>query len=392
MNTNTHPAAAVPPVLEPEVVLDRFLQWQLDARHYPGALVHVERAGEVLARRCVGLLDPVAGTPMREDALFRIASMTKPIVSVVALMLAHEGRLNLDAALPGLLPELAALRMVDGRAPARPATVRDLLRHTAGFGYPGEVKDKRARDALIASRLDSDLPLLDGTALLQRLAGLPLAVEPGSAFTYGYATDVLGVLIERITDRRLGESLRERVFEPLGMTQTTFEVSDRSRLAQGLPEDRGWRGFEDKYIEAQAAGTPLHSGGGGLASTIDDYARFARMLADGGRFDGGALLPPESIAQMFSDQLDPLIPGPQGYTGPGFGFGLGLAVRQGWGAGAVPSRSGELTWFGICGTVIWLQPRERWFALQMSVNMPSRMLSRMEFRRSVDPLLRRKSA
>ncbi|MCM5571446.1 beta-lactamase family protein [Burkholderiaceae bacterium FT117] len=370
-------------------LLDRFLDWQIAARHYPGAVVHVERDGEVLARRAAGVLDPETGTPMGEDAVFRIASMTKPVVSALALMLVEQGRLALDEPVSRWLPELAGLKLASGKAPARQPTVRDLMRHTSGFAYVGEIRDPALRGLATQVDLDGRLPTLSPDQVLATLAALPLACEPGTQFLYGFSTDVLGLVVERITGVRLGDALREALFEPLGMNDTGFAVPDAAagRFARAHAEDRLWHGFSDKYALAQQMGVPMHSGGGGLVSTIDDYARFARMLLAGGQAGGRRFLSEDSLRQMFANQLDPMNPGPVGYTGPGFGFGLGLAVRLQWGASATPSTAGELTWFGICGTVVWLHPRERWFALQFGANMRSRMLSRMEFRRTAQFLL-----
>ena len=382
MTTSHSPLAA-------DALLDRFLDWQIAARHYPGAVVHIERHGRVLASRAAGLLDPVTRTAMPEDALFRIASMTKPLVSVLALMLVEQGRLTLDEPISKRLPELGALKLGSGRAPQRAPTIRDLLRHTSGMAYAGEIGDPAVREAALAADIDGRLPLLTPDGLLNELAALPLAFEPGTRFGYGFSTDVLGLVIERITGMRLGEALREALLDPLGMHDTGFDVpaAAASRLVRGFDDDRGWSGFDQKYALAQQQGSPMHSGGGGLVSSMADYVRFARMLVDGAQAGGRRFLSEDSLRQMFSDQLDPMAPGPAAFTGPGFGFGLGFAVRLDWGACATPSRAGELTWFGICGTVLWLQPRERWFAIQLSANMRSRMLSRMEFRRTVQFLL-----
>lgn len=370
-------------------LLDGFLDWQIAARHYPGAVVHVEREGRVLARRAAGVVDPATGAALREDAVFRIASMTKPIVSVLALMLVEQGRLTLDDPVSRWLPELAGLKLATGKAPARQPTYRDLMRHTSGLAYVGEIRDPALRATASEAGLDGRLPLLAPAAVLAQLAALPLACEPGSQFLYGFSTDVLGLAIERVTGVRLGDALREYLLGPLGMVETGFEVpaAATARFARAFSDDTAWHGFADKYAQAQQQGTPMQSGGGGLVSTIDDYARFARMLMAGGEANGRRLLSADSLRQMFANQLDPLNPGPVGFTGPGFGFGLGLAVRLDWGASATPSTAGELTWFGICGTVVWLHPRERWFAIQFGANMRSRMLSRMEFRRTIQFLL-----
>ncbi len=382
MSTSNHAAAGA-------AMLDGFLQWQIAGRHYPGAVIHIERDGKLLAKRVAGLIDPETGAPMTEDALFRIASMTKPIVSTLALMLVEQGRLGLDDPVGRWLPELAAPRLASGKPPRRPPSVRDLMRHTSGFAYGGEIRDPELRAAVLATNLDGNLPTLSPAQVLSTLGKVPLACEPGEQFLYGFSTDLLGLIIERVRGVRLEEALREALFEPLGMSETGFTVPDSQagRLARAHADDRFWHGFSDKYAQAQRLGMPMQSGGGGLVSTVADYARFARMLIGGGQAAGRRFLSEATLRQMFANQLEPANPGPVGFTGPGFGFGLGLAVRLDWGASATPSRAGELTWFGICGTSIWLHPGERWFAIQFGANMRSRMLSRMEFRRTAQFVL-----
>jgi CubicO group peptidase (beta-lactamase class C family) len=369
--------------------IDAFLDWQLTARHYPGAVVHIERQGHVIKTCAAGRLGPDSDEGMPADAVFRIASMTKPLVSVLALMLVEKGRLDLDEPVSLRLPELASPVLACGSPPSRLPTVRDLLCHTSGYAYAGEIRDPALRAAAVRANIDGQVPLLAPEQFLAALAALPLACEPGTAFHYGFSTDVLGLIIERVTGKRLGEALREALLEPLGMNETGFELwaGTEKRVARAFSEDKGCHAFSDTFALAQQRGMPLQSGGGGLVSTVPDYARFVRMLVNGGEVEGRRFLSEQSVQQMLSNQLEASNPGPVGFTGPGFGFGYGLAVRLDWGASATPSRTGEATWFGICGTVLWLQPRERWFALQFSANMRSRMLSRMEFRRSVQLLL-----
>jgi len=369
--------------------LEQLLGYHLATGRYPGAVVHVERDGRVLAHHVVGKLRGDADTPMREDAIFRIASLTKGMVSAVALMLLEEGRLDLDAPVHRYLPELASLRMPGGSPPRRPPSIRDLLRHTSGFAYLHEIRDAATRQQSARAGLDARLPTMTRDELLAALAGLPLAGEPGMAFRYGFSTDVLGLAIERVAGATLGETLRARLFEPLGMRDTGFVVAPRSRerFATALPEDRGWFAWAGSFDKGEAAGLPIESGGGGLVSTLPDYLRFARMLVGGGELDGVRVLGAQSAASMATDQLDPGVDGPANLTGPGFGFGFGLAVRLDWGVSAYPTVVGEATWSGVCGPVMYLHPRERWIAMSFNCNLATRMLARMEFRRAAQPLL-----
>lgn len=371
-----------------ENAIARMLDYHLAARHYPGAVVHVEQDGKVLARAAVGRMHGEGDAPMREDALFRIASLSKAVVSVLTLMLVDEGRVALDAPAHEYLPQLATQRLASGAAPARPVTVRDLLRHTAGVPYAGETRDPTVRARAQALGLDGRMASMTPTEFLDALVTLPLANEPGAAFRYGFATDLAGLVVERVTGQRLGDALRERLLEPLGMHDTGFTVPEAQahRLASAFAADKAWHGFDRMFREAQARGLPMHSGGGGLVSSVDDYARFARMLANGGEAGGRRYLEPKTFAAMASDQLGAQVDGPAGYTGPGFGFGLALAVRLDWGAAAVPSPAGELTWSGVTGTGLYLRPADRWFAIHFSCNNASRLMARFEFRRAASLL------
>jgi CubicO group peptidase (beta-lactamase class C family) len=371
--------------------IDDYLAYQIAARHTPGALVHVERAGRTIVRRAVGRTRPDGDEPMHHGVRFRIASLTKPVVTVAALMQADEGRLDLDAPVGEFLPALRDLRMKGGEAPPRAPTVRDLMRHTSGMAYPGEIADAELRLRWTQAGF---APAMRGTradAFIDRIAALPLVAPPGTAFRYGYSTDVLGCIVERVDGGRpLADVLQQRLFEPLGMRHSGFEIAagEEPQLPSAHAEDTAWHAIVPGmgHRPEDTANGSMHSGGGGLLSTIDDYAAFARMLAHGGAHDGRVLLSPERVAEMARNQLPDGVDGPSGYTGSGFGFGLGLAVRLDWGAAAMPCTTGELTWSGISGTALFVQPKEHWFALMFASNMTSRMVARLEFRRAVGRL------
>ena len=365
--------------------LTDLLAYQIAARHCPGALVHVEQGGRVLAREAAGRLRPEADTPMHFGLRFRIASLTKPVVTLAALMLVDEGRLDLDAPVGEFLPMLADPRLASGARPARPPSVRDLMRHTSSLAYPFEIGDAALRATWLAAGFNAALGGQDPTTFLAALARLPLVAEPGTAFRYGYSTDVLGCIVEQLDGLPLGQALQQRLFQPLGMGQTGFDLApgEADRLPCAFAEDLGWHAAIPA-IGAPEAGQPrMHSGGGGLISTLDDYAAFARLLADGGQGPAGRLLSARSFAALSRDQLPAGVDGPAGYTGPGFGFGLGLAVRHAWGPAAMPCQPGELTWSGISGTALFVQPDKRWFALLFSANMASRMVARLMWRRAL---------
>jgi CubicO group peptidase (beta-lactamase class C family) len=367
----------------PNAVAD-LLAHHVAARHCPGALAHVERDGRVLACEAVGRVQPGRDTPMHPGVRFRIASLTKPVVTLAALQLVDEGRLALDTPVGDVLPALQALRMASGAAPRRAPTVLDLMRHTSGLAYPFEIADAALRQAWMGAGLTASLTGHDPRSFLACLAGLPLAAEPGTVFRYGYSTDVLGCVVEAVDGVPLGRSLARRVFEPLGMAHTGFELrpGDDTDLALAHAEDAGWQSVAGPIGRREPGRPWIDSGGGGLISTLDDYAAFARLLAHGGAAPAGQrLLSAALMDAMFQDHLPPGADGPGAYCGPGYGFGLGLAVRLDWGSAAMPSSPGEGAWSGISGPALFVQPRERWFAVLMSANMATRLMCRLAFRR-----------
>lgn len=365
--------------------IDRLLAYQIEARHYPGALVHVEAGGKLVARKAAGRLGPETDLLMHDGALFRLASLSKPVVSLAALMQVGEGRLVLDAPAADYLPVLRQLRMMSGALPKRAPTIRDLLRHTSGLAYEWEIRDAEQREQALKSEFAGQMPYVDAAAFLDGLAARPLATEPGGEFRYGYSTDVLGLIVAAVDGVALGESLRKRVFEPLGMSETGFAVppSEQHRLATAWSADTAWQARVAGYGVRREGRPWMESGGGGLVTTLDDYVRFARLLANGGRLGDQALLPADLFREMSRNQLTDGIDGPVAYTGSGFGFGLGLAVRLEQGPAAMPCAAGELTWSGISGTALFVNPRELWFAIGFTSNMTSRMMARLEFRRAL---------
>lgn len=358
------------------------LDYHTRAGHTPGALAHVERAGQVLARAAAGRIRPDDPAPLHEGVRHRIASLTKPMVTLAALMQADEGRLDLDAPVASLLPALRDLRGPGGQAPRTAPTVRDLMRHTSGLAYPYEIADAGLRKAWSEAGLSPGASGTDAVAFLRRLAALPLVAEPGTAFRYGYSTDVLGCLVEQIDGAPLGAVLQRRLFEPLGMRATGFELHPGEPEPMAHPEDKAWHAMVPGIGRRQPGQPWMDAGGGGLLSTLDDVLAFGRCIAQGGRAGGQRLVSERAFAELSRNQLPDGVEGPAGYCGSGFGFGLGFAVRLDWGPAAMPCTPGELTWSGISGTALFVQPRDQWVAVMFSSNMASRMMARMEFRRA----------
>jgi CubicO group peptidase (beta-lactamase class C family) len=362
------------------------LQSHVDRGRIPGAIAVVALGGHVECFEAVGQLDARAGTPMPADAIFRIYSMTKPLVSLAALMLAEEGRLQLTDAVAAFLPEFGAQQVAveEGAGvrlvPAcRPATVHDLLRHTAGLTYEflgDSAVQRQYRDARIADRSRNN------AEFCKVLAALPLAHHPGACWEYSRATDVLGAVLEVASGQPLGALLRERLFGPLGMKDTAFAVpADQwHRIAQPLEHDPD-TGERVALLDARTV-PAFESGGGGLVSTADDYIRFLRLLRNQGRFEGTRLASRKTIEWMTADHLGP-IPARHDLLPPGHGFGLGVAVRTAAGLAAQPGSVGQYFWSGIGGTYFLVDPAEDLFALLLLQAPNQRIYYRNLFRHLV---------
>jgi CubicO group peptidase (beta-lactamase class C family) len=335
------------------------LQADVDRQYLPGAVVVVARRGQVALCQAVGQLDPARGTPMGTDALFRIYSMTKPLVSVAAMQLAEQGRLLLSDPVAKYLPEMEGLQVavesgkkVTLKAVTQPPTVHDLLRHTAGFTYEflgaAHVQRQYAK-ANLASRERTN------AEFTQALAQVPLLVPPGTAWEYSRATDVLGRVLEVITGQPLGQLLQTAVLGPLGMTDTGFFVppDQHHRIAEPFAHDPD--GGTPMRVANPRHPPAMEGGGGGLMSSADDYARFLQCLRNGGELDGVRLLSPATVAFMTSDHLGSL-PAMGTLLPPGHGFGLGFAVRTAPGLAPTPGSVGMYFWSGIAGTSFFVDP------------------------------------
>jgi CubicO group peptidase (beta-lactamase class C family) len=348
--------------------LTAIFQREIDAHRLPGVSMMIARGGKIGYRRDLGVLRP-GGRAMPGDAIFRIYSMTKPIASVALMMLVEDGRLFIADPVAKYIPEFADPKVgveKDGKlelvAARRPITVQDLLRHTSGLTY--EFTGESAVQRLYAqAQLFRDLP---NAELVAEIAKLPLLEQPGAAWHYSHSTDVIGRLIEVISSQTLGVFLRERIFAPLGMNDTGFfaPADKQERVAEAFAKDPD-TGAAVELINVRAA-PRLEMGGGGLVSTMDDYARFLLMLYQGGTLGSARIIGRKTIAFMTADHLGPEVRiGTRFLLAPGHGFGLGFAVRRDAGMAPTPGTVGEYFWGGIAGTAFWIAPQEEMIALMM---------------------------
>jgi CubicO group peptidase (beta-lactamase class C family) len=353
---------------------------EITDKKLPGAVVLIAREGEIIYDNTFGTLTPTGGTPMPKDAIFRIYSMTKPLMSVGLMLLVEDGLVELTDPVAKFLPAFKDMQVMaqDGTiAPAaRPITIQDLLRHTAGLAYGEVTKNQKVKDAFLAagltkSEIEYDARDLTGSEEVERLAKIPLVNQPGTTWEYSLAVDVQGRVIEAVTGKRAGDFLAERIFRPLRMEDTGFAVpQDKlSRLAAPFDIDPA-SGKSFPVIDVSKV-PGNDSGGAGAVSTAGDYLRFCQMLLDGGILDGVRIMSPSTIKLMTSDHLATLASNPQApgellLGSKGYTFGLGFAVRLADGMAGVPGSAGEYMWAGYAGTYFWVDPVERITAVYMT--------------------------
>ena len=367
------------PVSDPEALgfspsrLARIAAWQqaqVDSGAFSGAVAAIARNGKVAYLQSVGFRDGGKTMPLQPDAIFWIASMTKPVTSVAAMMLVEEGKLDLAAPVHSYLPELKNIMVgVETTDPAsgqtrltlepqkRPMTVEDLLRHTSGLVYYDKgnsaVHNLYRESGLYDKGLARDATLKE---FVSRLARLPLAHQPGEVFEYGHSADVLGRVIEVASGQPLDAFFDSRVFKPLGMVDTGFWVPPEKR-ARLIDPPTGARVLPDRDVTKP---TTLFSGGGGLVSTAADYLRFCQMVLNGGELDGVRVLSPATVRRMTTNALPSNIRFANGST-----FGLGFGIRSDAAWSTVPGSVGSFFWSGIWGTYFWVDPAEQLVAVQL---------------------------
>lgn len=366
--------------------LHKGMQAYVDRREAGGIVTLIARDGKVVDVHASGFQDVDSRAPMRTDTIFRIASMSKPITSVAAMMLVEEGGLFLADPVSKFIPAFKGQRVAaDGgtTVPARrDITIRDLLTHRSGLSYGflngGPVGAAYRQGGVTDGLTLTSMSLQEG---IDKLAAQPLLAQPGAAWNYSLSVDVLGRVVEVVSGMPFDVFLRERIFTPLGMTDTAFDVADGKwpRLATVYSPDGagGIRPMRDPEAFGNTHMSPLayyrapkryFSGGAGLTSTARDYARFAQMLLNGGALDGVRLLGPKTIELMTTSHTSDL-PG-SGLIGAGAQFGLGFRVVTDVAATQTYGSTGMYGWSGIYGTVFWVDPKERLVAIMLVQRYP----------------------
>ena len=341
-----------------------------------GAIGVVARRGRIAYWEAMGSADIEAGRAMRDDTIFRIHSMTKPVVGVALMTLSEEGRFGLRDPVKDHLPDLGGLQvLVDGKLvpAAREMTVQDLMRHTAGLTYRGGDSE--------VDRMYRDAGLLRGHRSVQdfvtKRATIPLKRHPGTAWEYSVSVDVQGRLIEVLSGQDLATFLRQRVFDPLDMRDTGFTVppGKKDRFVQMYQKAPEGTGIEPAPPERSSGyfdyESRWYSGGGGLVSTTRDYLRFCQMLLNGGDLGGQRILGRKTIELMTQDHVQG-IPRASSTLGPGYGFGLDFAVHVDRAASGLNGSLGEYRWGGLAGTSFWIDPAEELIGLYMIQMLPPR--------------------
>jgi len=344
-------------------------------------VVLIARRSKIACLEALGYRDREAGAAMAVDTIFRVASMTKPLTSVAAMMLAEEGKLLIADPVANYIPHFAELKVaVDSDNPSakklakeslrRQMTVQDLLRHTSGLTY-AHLTGPLLKEAYEAAKVADEKQT--NAELVAKLADVPLAYQPGSTWQYGLSTDVLGRVVEIASGIDLDRFILDRICKPLGMSDSSFGPVDAARAAQ--PQIDPASGKRPPMRDAGVRPNWI-SGGSGLLSTAEDYVRFAQMLLNGGELGGTRLLSPATVALMTSDHLTPetrrspstpilfgaLAPTPE----LGLGFGLGFAVRTHAGRNPLPGSVGDFSWTGVTGTYFWVDPKHQLIAILLT--------------------------
>lgn len=355
--------------------IDDYFHDQIANGKIPGAIVLIWQHGKPVYHRFFGVQDVASKKPMTDDTIFRLFSMTKPITSVAAMILIDQGKLRLDDPIAKYIPSFAKVKVgVEKKAENgqstldlvpvnRPVTVFDLMTQTSGITYGfygGGLVRKAYTDAKI---YDGDF---DNAEFAERIAKLPLKEQPGTLWDYGHSTDILGRIIEVVSGKSLLQFEKDALLDPLGMKDTTFYVTDpakQKRIAMPVPNDSD---FRVGFVSSASVPAKWESGGGGMVTTMADFAKFSQMLLNGGSLGGKQYLSPKAFKEMTTDKIGPNSGVDRDYfyfPGDGFGYGLGIAVRTDPGNAKPPPPGdlGELKWDGASGCYFVIDPKQDMF-------------------------------
>jgi CubicO group peptidase (beta-lactamase class C family) len=348
--------------------VEEVTQKHIDEGLVPGAVMLVARRGKIAWMSVLGKRDVAAGDAMKFDSIFRIYSMTKPITSIALMQLVEEGKLQVSDPVAKYLPEISKMKVgtevagPDGKPvlhlsdPDRQMTVQDLLRHTSGLTY-GNRGTSLVHQAYIDAKIGDRTATVE--EMVHRLSGVPLLFTPGARWEYSVAVDVQGRLIEVLSGKKLSEALSERVLQPLGMVDTSFQVP-ADKLARAAQPGQKPNGPPMTPRFKVDDGAKYESGGGGMLSTTEDYLRFTMALANGGAFGGKRIIGKKTLEFMTADHV-----GNRPGRPDGFGFGLGFEVHTRLGDSAIEGSVGEYGWSGAAGTTFWVDPKEELLAIYM---------------------------
>lgn len=362
---------------------------QADKSMFPGAVTLVARNCKVVHFEAHGHLDAGKTKPMAKDALFRMASMTKPLVTTAAMMLVEQGKLKLNDPLAVWLPELKDMKVETASgdvALSRPVWVQDVMRHSAGFVYSGSTKSPRIKKLYDELNIESREVDITAEQMLKNLGQIPLAHQPGTTWEYSIAVDVLGLLMERVEKKPLDAIVKELLLDPLGMKDTTWWVpaSQTNRMAEALDSDPLKADMLKAYRQSyNPLGKSYFKGGAGMVGTAADYLRFAQMMVNGGELEGKRYLARKTVEFMLSQHTVGMGGSTIGTTGPGYGFGLGFGVRLDDGMGWVPGSKGDAMWAGAWGTSFWIDPKEKLVGILMAQGPSHRVQTRMLYKNLV---------
>lgn len=349
--------------------IDAFFDREIRQDRVPGAVIGIARDGKLLYYKAFGVVDPAKGTPMPLNAIFALASMTKPMAAVGVLALTQEGRLPLHGSLADFYPGFAAMKValkkadgsLDYEAQKRPITIHDLLRHTSGLTYPGRPDTGGAASNLYPSG-EAMAQMSSATQYIDTVTKLPLVYQPGTVFEYSQSFDVLSAVVEKVSGHTLGAHLEATLWKPLRMSDTTFHVSAEKRDRIARPFAANPLDGKPQRITTIEVDSGFECGGACAKGTVGDYLRFGQMLLDGGELEGQRILSPQMVQLMTSNHLGKDLANRVANVEPhrdGYGFGLGVAVRMEPGLASVPGNAGEYSWNGAYGTGYFADPKAR---------------------------------